>query len=77
MAGGAAGVAQQHHNTRARCSLREVPIEELERALLEDWVEDGEAAAAAAGELTEYEKFLRVRAAAYAICTCGGVLRGP
>lgn len=53
------------YNTRARCDLRDVAIEELEQALLEDWVEEGSAGApplwAAQGhELSEYERFLRV-----------------
>jgi hypothetical protein len=44
-----------------RCDLRDVPIEDLERALGEDWVDEPVLWDTGADEMNEYERFLRVR----------------
>lgn len=50
-------------STHSRCDLRSVPIEDLERALGDDWVEEPLPVGlwdTGADEMNEYERFLRV-----------------
>ncbi len=59
--GAPAGAAGATYNTRARVDLRDVPIEQLEQRLQDDWVQDDNTTLA--DDQIEYQRFLKVRAA--------------